>query len=59
LEGLALLNDPDLDPQEVVVSSQDVMPMPNGGIHRKRKQMQDGYLLLLLSRQFDPSVAAS
>ncbi|CAL5040640.1 unnamed protein product [Urochloa decumbens] len=44
LDRLALLNDPDHDPDpdpdDVVIPSQDVIPMPNG-IHRKRKHMQD------------------
>ena len=43
LETLALLNGH--DPEEVVRPNQDVMPLPNG-INKKRKQMQDGYLLL-------------
>ena len=46
LETLALLNGH--DHEEVVRPSQDVMPMPNG-IKKKRKQMQDGYLLLAAS----------
>ncbi|CAN6192510.1 unnamed protein product [Urochloa humidicola] len=37
-ERLALLNDP--DPEEVVIPSQDAIPMPNG-IHGKRKHTQD------------------
>ncbi|CAL4966238.1 unnamed protein product [Urochloa decumbens] len=40
LDRLALLNDPDSDPDDVVIPSQDVIPTPNG-IHRKRKYMQD------------------
>ncbi|CAN6206580.1 unnamed protein product [Urochloa humidicola] len=49
LDRLPLLNDPDPDDvvipvfrkkDDVVIPSQDVIPMPNG-IHRKRKQMQD------------------
>ncbi|CAL5050303.1 unnamed protein product [Urochloa decumbens] len=40
LDRLALLNDPDPDPDGVVIPSQEVIPMPNG-IHRKRKHMQD------------------
>jgi hypothetical protein len=49
LERLSLLNDH--DPEGVVRPSQDVMPMPNG-INKKRKQMQDGYLLLAAAAAF-------
>lgn len=45
LERLALLNDP--DHEEVVRPCQDEVPVPTA-VGKKRKQMQDGYLFLLL-----------
>nr|CAB3469455.1 unnamed protein product [Digitaria exilis] len=48
LERLALLDDPDPDPDhEVVRPCQDLMPVP-AAVRKKRKKMQDGYLLLLI-----------
>ncbi|KAF8697649.1 hypothetical protein HU200_035840 [Digitaria exilis] len=44
LERLALLDDP--DHEEVVRPGEDLMPVPTA-VRKKRKQMQDGYLLLL------------